>query len=325
MRLTVVIINYKVRDLLLQCLDSVYRNRVDFAMEVVVVDNHSLDGSREAVARHFPEARYVELPENAGFARACNVALRASRADYALLLNPDTLLPEDTLARAVAFAERAERFGALGVRMIDTQGRFLPESKRNRPTLWNAFVKMSGLGRLTGRNPYYRQEVDDRAAGEAPVLSGAFMLLNRKALGDTCLLDEDFFMYGEDIDLSVRILEAGYRNYYLPIEILHYKGESARQDKPAYIRNFYNAMDVYYRKHYRRGGWAVALAMRLLRGTHLALAGLPFHGGRPAGGGELTLDASRTRYSDLLREVEARGAGRRLRVLHPDLGMETVY
>ena len=319
MKLTIVIVNYKVKDLLLQCLDCIRRSRIPFDCETVVVDNDSDDGSCEAVARLFPEVRYISLTENAGFAKANNLAIRQSQADYVLLLNPDTILPEDLLQSVVSFADKADNLGALGVKMLDTQGRFLPESKRNVPTLWNAFLKMSGLGRLTGCNPYYCQRVGADEVGCVPVLAGAFMLLNRKALGDVCLLDEDFFMFGEDIDLSVRIREAGRDNYYVPFEMLHYKGESTCQNYKRYISDFYTAMRVYYRKHAVSGGGFVTLCTRLLERLHLAVAGLQ---PKPQPDEPLLLDASRLTYSDILNEVKTQGRGRSLRILHPDLQIE---
>ncbi|MBP5260098.1 MAG: glycosyltransferase family 2 protein [Paludibacteraceae bacterium] len=320
MKLTVVIVNYKVRDLLLQCLDSLLRNQPGFDYEVVVVDNHSDDGSPEAVARYFPEVNYIELADNKGFAYANNQAVRQSRADYVLLLNPDTILPENALARVVAFADKADRFGALGVKMIDARGRFLPESKRNEPTLWNALLKMCGLpgGKKGG---YYRQQLGADETGETPVLAGAFMLLNRRELGDTCLLDEDFFMFGEDIDLSVRIRQSGRKNYYLPVEIIHYKGESTRQDQMRYIRDFYDAMLVYYRKHYRHGRWLAATLIPCLKALH-RLRSRMLRRKRPEAGAPWVFDASQMRYAELIEQVKQAGQGRRLIIQHPDLQME---
>ena len=321
MKLTVVIVNYKVRDLLLQCLDSLRRNRPGFDYETVVVDNHSDDGSREAVARYFPEVNYIELAENKGFAYANNQAVRQSRADYVLLLNPDTILSENVLERVVAFADKADRFGALGVKMLDAHGNFLPESKRNEPTLWNALLKMCGLTHVGGRNAYYRQQLGEDETGETPVLAGAFMLLNRKELGDVCLLDEDFFMFGEDIDLSVRIRRAGRKNYYLPVEIIHYKGESTRQDQARYIRDFYDAMLIYYRKHYRHGSWLAACVVPGMKMLH-RLRNRLVRPRRTATHTPWVLDATEMTYSEIIEQVKHQGQERCMVLQHPDLQME---
>ena len=245
MKLSVIIINYKVPEYLLQCLDSLYKSLEGVDSEVIVVDNHSQDDSRSWVTSYFPKVEWIDAPENLGFARANNLAIRRAQGAYVLLLNPDTFISENCIRRVLDFADQAPDFGALGVRMIDTYGRFLPESKRNLPTMWSSFCKMSGLWRILGRNPYYNEHLGEKECGETPVLAGAFLLMNRQALGDTALFDKDFFMYGEDIDLSYRITQAGFKNYYFPETIVHYKGESAKK----------NSMRIYYKKHYTNKFW----------------------------------------------------------------------
>ena len=250
-QLSVVIVNYKVPYFLLQCLDAVQRAAVGLDCEVLVVDNDSQDGSEELVARHFPSVTYIANPQNEGFAKANNKAIARAKGKYVLLLNPDTIIAEDTLQQVCHFADHAPDFGALGVRMIDPNGRFLPESKRGLPTIANALCKMLHFP-YRGRNDYYYTQVQEHQVGVVPVLAGAFMLLNKQALGDATLLDERYFMYGEDIDLSYAVTLAGYKNYYFPTTILHYKGESTVYDAK-YMRNFYGAMQLFYQKYHGKG------------------------------------------------------------------------
>ncbi|MBO4370891.1 MAG: glycosyltransferase family 2 protein [Paludibacteraceae bacterium] len=261
MTISVVIINYKVPEYLLQCLDALYKSLTGIESEVIVVDNHSQDDSRQWVTSYFPQVTWIDAPENLGFARANNIAIRQAQGQYVLLLNPDTIVSENCIRNVLAFAGQAENFGALGVRMIDNYGRFLPESKRNLPTLWSSFCKMFGIWRLMKRNPYYNEHLGEHDCGETPVLSGAFMLLNKQDLGDTVLLDKDFFMYGEDIDLSYRITKAGFKNYYFPETIVHYKGESAKKNSMTSVRTFYESMSIYYKKHYTNKFWYVMVVI----------------------------------------------------------------
>lgn len=188
-----------------------------------------------------------------------------------LLLNPDTILPEQILEEALLFMETHPCAGAAGVKMLRDDGRFLRESKRGYPTLAATFGKLSGLGKLFPRSEglggYYCNALDMDAIHRVEVLAGAFMLLRRSALEKSGLLDEDFFMYGEDIDLSCRIEEAGYENYYLPYPILHYKGESTSKDTYRHVRVFCGAMDIFFRKHGERygflGRWLVRAGIHL--------------------------------------------------------------
>jgi GT2 family glycosyltransferase len=253
--ISIVIVNYNVRFFLEQALRSVFKATADLSVQVWVVDNASSDDSIDMVKQKFPTVQIIENKDNVGFARANNMALRQSNADYVLLLNPDTLLEESSLNKCFHFMENNPEAGALGVRMIDGTGNFLPESKRGIPTPWVAFCKTFGLSALFPSSKYFNTYhlgfLSEFETAEAPVLSGAFMFIRMEALQKAGFLDEDFFMYGEDIDLSVRILQAGFKNYYFPkTTIIHYKGESTRKGTVNYVRIFYQAMILFAEKHF---------------------------------------------------------------------------
>ena len=255
MDLSVVIVNYNVQYFLEQCLKSVFKSGEGLKMEVFVVDNNSVDGSVEMVRKKFPKVNLIANRENQGFSKANNQAIKASKGRYVLLLNPDTVVEDDTLPKVVSFMNEHPDAGGLGVKMLDGQGRFLPESKRGLPTPSVAFYKIFGLSKLFPRSrifgKYHLGYLDNEQVHQVEVLSGAFMLLRREALEKTGYLDEDFFMYGEDIDLSYRITRAGYKNYYYPgTRIIHYKGESTKKSSINYVFVFYNAMIIFARKHF---------------------------------------------------------------------------
>ena len=261
--LSVIIVNYNVKFYLEQCLESVRRASRGLQVEVFVVDNLSTDGSVEYLSGRFPEVTFIANRENVGFARANNQAIRQSKGRYVLLLNPDTIVGEDTLARSVEFMESHPEAGGLGVYMLNANGTFAPESRRGLPTPFVAFCKMSGLAkrfpksRLFGR--YYMSYLDKREVNEIEVMSGAYMMLRREALDKVGLLDEDFFMYGEDIDLSYRVLKGGYKNYFLPVRMLHYKGESTVKSSYRYAYVFYQAMRLFFRKHFSHYSLLISL------------------------------------------------------------------
>ncbi len=266
MKLSIVIVNYNVKYFLHQALTAVYKSEVDFEYEVFVVDNASVDGSCEMVASEFPQVRLIESAENLGFSKGNNLAIRKSQAEYVLLLNPDTIIREDTLQQVADFMDTHEDAGALGVKMYDGQGEFLPESKRGFPSPKVAFFKMSGLARLFPKSKifgtYHLGYLDEDEIHEVDVLSGAFMLLRKSVLDQVGLLDEDYFMYGEDIDLSYRINQAGYKNYYYPkAPIIHYKGESTKKGSLNYVLVFYRAMIIFAQKNIQRksGKWYIFL------------------------------------------------------------------
>lgn len=259
----IVIVNYNVRHFLVQCLHSVLNSQTaGLNVEVWVVDNASVDGSVALLQKDFPSVRLIANKKNVGFSAANNQAIVQMNARYILLLNPDTLLEEDTLQKCYEFMESHPDAGALGVRMIDGAGKFLPESKRKVPDLWNSFCKLTYLSEIfptskifSGYNLGYLPENE---SNEVDVLCGAFMFMSTAALEKTGLLDEAFFMYGEDIDLSYRILQSGYKIWYYPeTSIIHYKGESTKKSSINYVRTFYGAMHIYVNKHYGKGNAAI--------------------------------------------------------------------
>ena len=255
MKLSVIIVNYNVRYFLEQCLHSVRRAKKGIEMEVFVVDNNSVDNSVAMMREKFPEVKIIENHKNLGFSRANNQAIERSKGEYVLLLNPDTVIEDDTLVRIVDFMDRTPDAGGLGVKMIDGKGHYLPESKRGLPTPDVAFYKIFGLSKLFPRSrtfgKYHLGYLDKDKIHVVDILSGAFMLLRRSVLDKTGLLDENFFMYGEDIDLSYRINKAGYKNYYYPdTRIIHYKGESTKKGSINYVFVFYHAMVIFARKHF---------------------------------------------------------------------------
>jgi len=234
MKLSVIIVNYNVKYFLEQALLSVRKASRGLPVEVYVVDNNSVDDSVQMVEEKFPEVHLIQNKHNPGFSIANNQAIRLSKGEYVLLLNPDTVVEEDTFEKCISFMDAHPEAGGLGVRMIDGSGAFLPESKRGFPSPWVAFCKTVGLSRLFPKsrlfNHYHLGYLDEMETNEVEVLAGAFMLLRRTTLDKVGLLDEAFFMYGEDIDLSYRIIQGGYKNYYLPeTSIIHYKGESTKK------------------------------------------------------------------------------------------------
>lgn len=258
MKLSVIIVNYNVKHFLEQCIHSVIRASVNIPLEIFVVDNNSVDGSTQLIKEKFPQVLLIENRENLGFSRANNQAIKRAKGKYILLLNPDTVVEEDTFSKVIGFMESHPDAGALGVKMIDGKGNFLPESKRGLPTPWVAFCKMFGLSKLFPRTKkfgrYHLSYLDENEVHEVEVLAGAFMLIRKEVLDKVGLLDESFFMYGEDIDLSYRITESGYKNYYFPgTTIIHYKGESTRKGSLNYVKVFYTAMIIFAGKHFSGG------------------------------------------------------------------------
>lgn len=258
MKLSIVIVNYNVRYFLQHCLLSVQKACGSLDAEVIVIDNASTDGSAEMMKEEFAGVQYHYLDKNLGFSKANNIGIHRAKGEYVLLLNPDTLVRENTFTDCVRFMDGHPDAGGLGVKMVDGNGHFLPESKRGLPTPSVAFYKVFGFSRLFPKsrrfNQYHLGYLDENAVHEVDVLSGAFMLLRKTALEKTGLLDEDYFMYGEDIDLSYRITKAGYRNYYFPdTQIIHYKGESTKKGSLNYVFVFYRAMIIFARKHLEKG------------------------------------------------------------------------
>jgi GT2 family glycosyltransferase len=257
MDLSIIIVNYNVKYFLEQCLHSVLNSSKNIKSEIFVVDNNSVDGSCMMIKEKFPSVRLIENKKNLGFARANNQAIKKASGTYILILNPDTVVEEDTFEKCLKFMETHKDAGSLGVKMINGKGRYLPESKRSLPTPKVAFYKIFGLSSLFSKSrrfgQYHLGYLDKEQIHEVDVLPGAFILVRRKLLLDIGLLDENFFMYGEDIDLSYRIKLAGYKNYYFPkTTIIHYKGESTKKGSINYVVLFYNAMIIFARKHFSK-------------------------------------------------------------------------
>lgn len=258
MKLSVIIVNYNVKYFLEQCLLSVFKALDEIEGEVIVVDNNSVDGSVEMLKKKFPLIHLIANNSNEGFSKANNKGIRQSKGEYVLLLNPDTVVEEDTFRKVLKFMDEHADAGALGVKMIDGSGKFLPESKRGLPTPAVAFYKISGLAKLFPRSrsfgKYHLSFLNPDEINRVDVLSGACMFIRKSALEKSGLLDEDYFMYGEDIDLSYRIQKAGFHNYYFPqTRIIHYKGESTKKSSVNYVFMFYRAMIVFARKHFSSG------------------------------------------------------------------------
>jgi GT2 family glycosyltransferase len=258
MKLSVIIVNYNVRPYLTACLDSVQRALEGVESEVFVVDNHSDDDSVEVVGRDYAWVHLINNRENLGFSKANNIAIRQAKGEYILLLNPDTVVAEDTLKNAVGFMDQHPEAGGAGVRMHNADGTLAPESRRAIPTPFVAARKMLGFTKR-----YYMSYLSWDAPAQIEVVSGAFMLLRRKAILEVGLLDEDFFMYGEDIDLSYRLLQGGWQNWYLPYDIVHYKGQSTSKSDFRYVHVFYQAMLIFFRKHYSHLSFFFSLPVKV--------------------------------------------------------------
>jgi GT2 family glycosyltransferase len=253
MKLSVIIVNFNSRDLLSQALSSILKAAEDIDHEVIVVDNGSLDFSIPMIEGRYPGVKLIENNENLGFTKACNHGLKEAKGDYVLLINPDTITNDDTLVKTLAFMDEHPDAGGLTVRMIDSQGRFLPESKRGIPTAWVSFFKATGLYKLFPKSRLYNRYnpgwIEEFETAEVDVLSAAFMLIRRNVLNQVGLLDERFVMYGEDVDLSYRMRLAGYKNFYYPkTYIIHFKGQSVKPDW-RYLYYFYGAMFIFASKY----------------------------------------------------------------------------
>ncbi len=258
MKLSIVIVNYNVREYLEKCLQSVQKAIASIDGEVWVVDNNSQDDSVEVLHRDYPWVRLVVNTENMGFARANNLAIRQSQSDYVLLLNPDTVVEESTLRGVLDFMDAHPEAGGAGVMMHNADGSLAPESRRGLPTPWVAGLKMLGFTKR-----YYMSHLPWDQPGRIDVISGAFCMLRRKAIDQVGLLDEDFFMYGEDIDLSYRLLKGGWQNWYLPYEITHFKGKSTQKTDFRYVHIFYQAMLIFFRKHYSHLSFLYAIPVKM--------------------------------------------------------------
>jgi len=271
MDLSVIIVNFNAGDYLRNCLNSVFTASQKIDHEVFVVDNNSTDGSVEMISYEFPYVKLILNKINSGFSAANNQAINQSTGQFVLILNPDTIVESDTFMKCIEFMNTHPDAGALGVKMSDGEGNYLPESKRAFPSLLSAFFKISGGTYLFPKskvlNRYYLPQIDQNETSITEVISGAFMFIRREALDISGLFDEDFFMYGEDIDLSYRLMQTGFKNYYLPeVRIIHFKGKCTPKDNYKDVFHFYNAMRIYVEKragdgHYRSFRFIVIIAI----------------------------------------------------------------
>jgi len=255
MKLSVIIVNYNVKYFLEQCLHSVVKAVQSIETEIFVVDNCSTDGSIAYLQPQFATVQFIANTENVGFGKANNQALAIAKGDYVLFLNPDTIVPEDCFEKCIAFFEQTPNCGALGIKMVDGKGIFLPESKRAFPSPLTSFFKLVGLASFFPKssvfNKYALGHLSENENHEVDVLAGAFMLLRKQVIEKVTGFDETFFMYGEDVDLSYRVQAAGYKNYYFSnSSIIHFKGESTKKGSLNYVRMFYQAMSIFVQKHY---------------------------------------------------------------------------
>jgi len=255
MQLSVIILNYNVRYFLEQCVASVQEALINIDSEIIVVDNHSSDTSCEMIKSRFPNVKLIENNSNLGFPKGNNIGVAQANGDYVCILNPDTVVAEDTFKKILAFAEKQENIGIVGCKLIDGSGNFLPESKRGIPTPFVALTKIFGLYKLFPKwelfNRYYAQHLTENKTGEVEILVGAFMLMKRDLYNEIGGFDENCFMYSDDIDLSYMALKSGKSNYYFhETSVVHYKGESTVKDG-LYMKRFREAMQFFYNKHFK--------------------------------------------------------------------------
>ncbi|MCF6213681.1 MAG: glycosyltransferase [Flavobacteriaceae bacterium] len=250
MQLSVIIVSYNAKHFLHLCLQSVVKAIEKLKAEIIVVDNASTDGTCTLVRSEFKSVKLIANTDNIGFAKANNMGVAKAKGDFVLILNPDTVVAEDTFTNCLTFANTQNNLGALGVKLIDGTGNFLPESKRNLPTPLVTLCKI--LGVKSQKYAYYASHISENDTGEVTILVGAFMFLKRETYLAVKGFDTDYFMYGEDIDLSYKLSKAGYQNHYLGSEsVIHFKGESTQKDVK-YLKYFYKAMFIFYKKHFKR-------------------------------------------------------------------------
>lgn len=254
MDISVVIVSYRVKYFLEQTLRAAQEALQGYESEIIVVDNNSGGDTMPFIKARFPQVKFIENDHNVGFGRANNQAIMQVQGTHTVILNPDTIITPQCIGRCVEWMQSHPRCGAIGLHMLDGNGVFLPESKRAFPTPWVSFCKIFGLSMLFPRSPwlakYHLRFLDEHQAHRIDILSGAFMFCRTRLLQDIKGFDPDFFMYGEDIDISYRMVQQGFDNWYLPVDMVHYKGESTKKDSLRYVQVFYDAMLIFYRKHY---------------------------------------------------------------------------
>lgn len=252
MKLSIIIVNYNVTELLRNCLLSIQKYLEDIHYEVIVIDNASTDSSWGDLIPEFPKVHFISSLVNEGFAKANNRAVQIAKGEYLLILNPDTEIESYYIQEILDFADSKESFGCLGVRMHDVKGDFLPESKRSVPDMFNSFEKLFINFKNNNSKSYYRNDIAEFENAEVEVVTGAFCLIKKEVYERIGGFDETYFMYGEDIDLCYTLLNNGYKNYYYgKASILHHKGESTVKDE-VYLERFYGAMQIFISKYYKQ-------------------------------------------------------------------------
>ncbi len=272
--LSIIIVNYRVYPYLDACLQAVSAALSCLDAEIIVVDNDTDVAKQRKLGAKFPLVQWICLQQNIGFARANNLALNKAKGKYILFLNPDTLIPPNVLKDAVQYLKLHPKVGAVGVQMMDGDGQFLPESKRDQPSLLGSLFKLTGWAKLIPRSAFFNSyalgHLDKNQVHAVPVLAGAFMMMPSELTNKIGGFDESFFMYGEDIDLSLRVLQQGFENHYLGnLTITHYKGASSKQDL-AYLSHFYGSMIIFIEKYRHlyggsKGVWCLKKCVGLVR------------------------------------------------------------
>lgn len=251
MKLSVIIVNYNVTQLLRNCLLSLQKYIQEVEYEILVIDNASADSSWKELIPEFSDVQFIASEVNGGFSKANNQAIQKAKGEYLLLLNPDTEFEGFYMKELLDFADSKTDFGCMGVRMHDAEGNFLPESKRSVPDMFNSFEKLFTNFRKNNSKSYYRNDLEENEIAEVEVITGAFLLAKKEVYQKIGGLDEAYFMYGEDIDLCYTFLRNGYKNfYYGKASILHHKGESTIRDE-VYLERFYGAMQIFIDKYYK--------------------------------------------------------------------------
>lgn len=259
MQLSVIILNYNVRFFLEQCVLSVQKALENIDGEIIVIDNNSSDDSCAMLKKLFPNIKLIENKENLGFPKGNNIGVAQAKGDYICILNPDTVVAEDTFVKILNFVTLSavevanSEIGIIGCKLIDGTGNFLPESKRGVPTPWVAFTKIFGLYKVSNVfGKYYAQHLTENQSGKVDILVGAFMVMKRELYNEIGGFDENCFMYSDDIDLSYMALKKGKTNYYFhETTVIHYKGESTVRDSK-YMKRFQEAMNFFYSKHFKK-------------------------------------------------------------------------
>lgn len=256
-KISVIIVNYNVRDFIMHALQSIQRALIDFTHEIIVVDNASVDGSVELIKSHFPNVKLIQNTKNLGFAAANNLAINQARGDYLVLINPDTVVQEDTFTSLIDFLDKTPDAGAATCKILNPDGSFSVDCRHSIPTPMTAFWKLIGFSKLFPRNKIFGRYnltfLNPDKIYPVDAISGSFMFIRRQTLEQVGLLDESFFMYCEDIDLCYRITQNGWKIFYVPeSSIIHYKGESTKKYHLDYVINFNRSLYIFYTKHFQQ-------------------------------------------------------------------------